>query len=314
MPAIPECTVVALSGGVAVNSLRKAGEGATSLAKIVGCATAVLTMIAAGIGVLIKWKDYQAPAGGAPAAVVADPKPPPAPPARRPVLDVVRDDLAGLAPAARRGRRYLALDHLPDGPELDRARADLDAVAAFLSPPGVAAVVRRVDPAGVVFAFEPAAFGMDPGAAWAAVLRAYPYGLEPAGPAGVAVREQSGTPLAVVRGDWFVRAAVNPPLAAPGAPFHRPAVVPAGLRAAARRYDEARVDAKAAAADLGLPDPSRVAAAVRAEEHLRTRFGLGPLADGGSVARAAWESTEFVTSGFQELARELNVGTPLRAE
>ena len=96
--------------------------------------------------------------------------------------------------------------------------------------------------------------------------------------------------------------------------LHRSGGVPPALRTFAQQYDEQRIDSARAAAELGVDDPTRVVAAVRKEEHLREPYKLTALAEGGSVSRASWESLEFLTSPFQELAGALKVGTPLRAE
>ena len=67
-----------------------------------------------------------------------------------------------------------------------------------------------------------------------------------------------------------------------------------------------------AACELGLADPTELQIFIRANPRLR-ELGLGPLADGERIKRAAWESVEGFTSPFQEAARELELGTPFRA-
>ena len=41
-------------------------------------------------------------------------------------------------------------------------------------------------------------------------------------------------------------------------------------------------------------------------------LGLYPLSKGNTIKRELWEFLEFVTSPFQEAARELKLGTPVR--
>jgi serine/threonine-protein kinase len=63
------------------------------------------------------------------------------------------------------------------------------------------------------------------------------------------------------------------------------------------------------ALELGLEDPRKLQALIRANRELR-RLGLGPLLDGGTISRAAWSSLQFTTSMFHNVARELGLGTP----
>jgi hypothetical protein len=116
--------------------------------------------------------------------------------------------------------------------------------------------------------------------------------------------------VATVRADWFVRATVKR-LAAGETVFGATGAAPAAVARWADAWAAGAVTPASAAAELGLPDPGRIAAVIRVEERFRTPRGLGPLADGGPVPRVVWESTEFATSGFQELAQELGAGTPV---
>jgi mono/diheme cytochrome c family protein len=63
------------------------------------------------------------------------------------------------------------------------------------------------------------------------------------------------------------------------------------------------------AAELGLPDARRLAAAVQDNDRLR-EMGLGSLANGGTVKREAWASVKQRLSAFQRAARELDRGAP----
>jgi hypothetical protein len=232
---------------------------------------------------------------------------------------IVRRDLERLPIEARENRRYLSLVHLHNDPQVAHGalvslRDGLADLAGYLSPAGTVASLPPVDDEHLVFAIDWPEFGTPTATVWRAVLTAYPYGLEKPDGTGAAFRKLSGSALPVVRGDWFLRAALKPPLGGPGGPLYRMGTVPAALQKFARQYDEQRIDAALAAAELGAAGAKDVVDKVRAEKHLIESYGLGPLADGGSVTRATWESTAFSTSPYQELARSLGIGTPLRGD
>jgi hypothetical protein len=68
-----------------------------------------------------------------------------------------------------------------------------------------------------------------------------------------------------------------------------------------------------AALELGLKDPAALKAAIEANEELQ-RLGLGPLANGGTIRREAWETLQGFNSPFQDVANALNLGTPKRVQ
>jgi hypothetical protein len=63
------------------------------------------------------------------------------------------------------------------------------------------------------------------------------------------------------------------------------------------------------AAELGLPDAKRLAAAVEDNDRLRG-LGLGALAHGGSIKRDAWASLKQRLSPYQRAALVLDRGAP----
>lgn len=83
---------------------------------------------------------------------------------------------------------------------------------------------------------------------------------------------------------------------------------PEPIGAVARRYvkDLALEDV---AAELGLEDPAELAGAIKGNPELR-RQSLGPLLDGGSIKRSAWESLKFFNAPYQDAALQLERGTP----
>jgi serine/threonine-protein kinase len=81
----------------------------------------------------------------------------------------------------------------------------------------------------------------------------------------------------------------------------------------ARWYNLQKVGAEEAAAELGLENAQKLKGAIETNARLR-ELGLGPLAQGETIGRQAWESLQFFTSPFQETARIMRLGTPLRVE
>jgi serine/threonine-protein kinase len=76
-------------------------------------------------------------------------------------------------------------------------------------------------------------------------------------------------------------------------------------------YRLTRLSAASAAAELGLPDGQSLIISINANPRL-TELGLGPLAVGGDINRADWETTDEGNSIFQRAAQELRLGTPLK--
>lgn len=84
---------------------------------------------------------------------------------------------------------------------------------------------------------------------------------------------------------------------------------PEPIGVAARRY-YGNLSLTDAAAELGLKDSQRLAQAIESSLTLRAQ-GLGPLAHGGAIDRAFWQSRKAVISPLQSAARQLNLGAPL---
>lgn len=86
---------------------------------------------------------------------------------------------------------------------------------------------------------------------------------------------------------------------------------PIGL--VARTHVNKELGLSDAAAELGLTQPAQLKAAIQNNNRLRA-LGLGPLADGNTIKREAWESLRSTLSPFQEAARELGLGEPVPAQ
>jgi serine/threonine-protein kinase len=79
----------------------------------------------------------------------------------------------------------------------------------------------------------------------------------------------------------------------------------------ARWYKSQNLGIQEVAAELGLKDVETLKAAMKVNGRLRR--SLGPLPLGGTISRESWEEAGASgTSLFQETARELELGTPVR--
>ena len=88
---------------------------------------------------------------------------------------------------------------------------------------------------------------------------------------------------------------------------------PQSVRDWSAEWNKRPVDLATVVDELGT-DADQVRLAIRTQPPLMEAFKLGPLTTGQTVSRSVWESQEFAVSAFQELARELNAGTPILAE
>jgi serine/threonine-protein kinase len=87
---------------------------------------------------------------------------------------------------------------------------------------------------------------------------------------------------------------------------------PEPIGAAARAYLKDLGPAEVAA-DLGFNDPKELTARIQANARLR-EFGLAPLLHDAPIKRTEWDSLDGrFLSRFQEVARELELGTPFRS-
>jgi serine/threonine protein kinase len=113
-------------------------------------------------------------------------------------------------------------------------------------------------------------------------------------------------PIAVLRADWFVSAATQPPLyedllqlkgglGKPQGPDLSTLISP--------RFHDEPLGLRAVAAELGQADPDRLAERFRTPAF--SALGLAPLADGGTVRRRAWEAC------YPQVVRALGLGVPV---
>jgi hypothetical protein len=234
------------------------------------------------------------------------------------LLTTLACDLEKAGPDLRSGRRYLDLydlnnDRSVSAADLERTRSALGDLSSWFRPGE--SVFQAIDSDRLVFAFDLGKLGWTDDR-WQRLLASYPYGMDLTQARATSVRDKARqvadlTPskLPCIRATWFLRRLVRAhhdgekDLALPsGAP---PAAVQS-LEEANARLTLAR-----AAAELGLSDPQELHSAIQSDPRLRQKFGLGPLAEGGTIARDTWEARPFTTSAFQESARRLELGTPV---
>lgn len=87
--------------------------------------------------------------------------------------------------------------------------------------------------------------------------------------------------------------------------------IPEPISHIARWYISQEMTVIEAGSELGLSDPRLFSGAIQANPRLQ-ELGLFPLSTNGTIKREVWEFQEFILSPFQESARELKLGTPVK--
>jgi serine/threonine-protein kinase len=82
--------------------------------------------------------------------------------------------------------------------------------------------------------------------------------------------------------------------------------------AIAKVHLKAGVGPEEVACELGIADPKVLQEAIRTNATLREKLGMGPLVQGNTIKRDAWESLAERSSPFQQAAEELRLGKPFR--
>lgn len=218
------------------------------------------------------------------------------------ILKAIVRDLDAAEKSARKYRRYFTLTNLANA---DHAVFDRDlkvyeqALIETLNRQGVPARPVAVMPLAdqpTVYAVDIRELGWNKGSNWVEILKAYPYGMthqdegDPLGDLGREISELSGSEIVHIRADWFVDhsrttadAAREP--SGPVALLSRRYAMPLGL-----------IDV---ASEVGIEDVEALKVKIAASR-LLLRNGLGPLLDGGTISRAAWEQAfDFATSALE---------------
>jgi hypothetical protein len=233
----------------------------------------------------------------------------------------VAGDLEKSPPEQRPGRRYLDLydlnnDRTVSDADLERTRSTLGDLSSWFRRGE--STFQAIDPGQLVYAFDLGKLGWTDDH-WQKLLASYPYGIDFTHAKATStcdkakqVTELTPCKLPCIRATWFLRRLVRAhherekDLALPsGAP-------PAGVMSL--EESRTRLSLARAAGELGVSDPKELREAIQADPRLRQKYGLGPLAEGGTIARDTWEARPFTTSAFQESARRLELGTPVLVE
>lgn len=142
----------------------------------------------------------------------------------RTTYEAMVSDLRKTSERDRPFRRYFSFENLYNNPgvqarDLRVYRAALSKAINSLTWKPRIVVPQAIDAAQTVFAIDLRDLDWDRGNLWQAILREYPYGLAYKQHPDMKLRELerelgelSGSPLPVVRADWFVAAATRPPL------------------------------------------------------------------------------------------------------
>jgi hypothetical protein len=254
-----------------------------------------------------------------PAATASKPRSPVSPPDAARLLV---EDLQRRPVEVRPRLRYLSLVHRHNEPscsdaQLEAERAAVRDVLGVLSS-GKTEVVL-IDPHQVLFRIDLADLGWDAAIEWHKVAAQYRYGLRPTGEPQATlhqqIEEQTQDPIPCVRADWFVAALTRPPLAGDNRLLRKPASeFPESVRLLARHYAAQALDLEAGARELGVADPRTVRELIAHEETLQQEFGLAPWLRGETIRREWWEGDRNFLSPYQELARRLQLGKPVRVQ
>lgn len=256
------------------------------------------------------------------------PKPPP--PKPRTVVsagDAYRllvADLKRRDPEDRPRFRYLSLVHRHNDPgcteaELDAERQAVRDLVALLGP-GKPAVAQAIDPEQLLLRIDLEDLGWNAVTDWHSLASHYPYGLSSAGDDPLSkLRQQASEltqdPIPVVRADWLVAALTRPPLAGPKGLLQKPtSELPEAVRTLSRQYLTQTLDLAGCARELGLEDSKELADLIRGQDRLKEEFGLAPLLRDERIRREWWESNRNLVSPYQEVARLLKVGNPVRVQ
>jgi hypothetical protein len=131
------------------------------------------------------------------------------------IAGLIATDLERMPAARRATARYLTLTHLAntctDANAMNAYRQGAIKLVNSLSRSANVVKVETIDADASIVRINLTDIGWT-AADWDTVLAAYPYNMQPSGPANAAIAATTQTPIAAVRGDWFAYAASQPPL------------------------------------------------------------------------------------------------------
>ncbi len=248
---------------------------------------------------------------------------------RRPVsegaaLRLILDDLERRDEERRPHLRYLTLAHRNNDPtcadsELDADRAAVREMVVFISR-GHSTRSDFIDPEQLVFRLDLEDLDWSGETDWHLVTSVYRYGLTGTGNDTLSelrkkVQELTQDPIPALRADWFVVALTRGPLAGPSGVVRIPTnELPESVRMLSQRYASETVDLATCASEEGLTDPQVLADLIQRTPNLQQEFGIAPLLRGERIRREWWESDRNLFSPYQEVARLLKIGKPVRVQ
>lgn len=131
------------------------------------------------------------------------------------VLEFISDDLSKADPADRQYRRYFSITHLYNAglsdDELQTYRNGLAKLVNSLSWNPKVKVPQAIDEANTVLQIDLRDYSWNQDS-WLDIIDVYPYGVMSRSTLARRVYRESETTIPVVRGDWFVASAAQPPL------------------------------------------------------------------------------------------------------
>jgi hypothetical protein len=295
-------------------------------------AAVLLAVVSVFKGWLHQWVGFD-PEGnrleGDSGRVIEPKKPLPAPKPRSVVSAAesyrhIVDDLRRRDPEARPRLRYLTLLHRHNEPtcadaDLEQERRAVRDLAGLLWR-GRAGTGKFIDPDQLLFRIDLEELDWTAATDWHQVVSHYGYGLggggdEPLAKLRQQVEQLTEDTIPVVRADWFVVAVTRPPLAGPNGLVRTPLnELPESIRTMSRQYAAQTLDLAACRRELGLNDDKTLADLIRRQENLQQEFELAPLIRGERIRREWWESDRNFFSPYQELARQLKIGKPVRVQ
>jgi hypothetical protein len=237
---------------------------------------------------------------------------------------MIAEDLQRRDNESRPRLRYLTLWHRHNEPSY----TDADLEANRRAIPDVMAIVSNaqssrfdfIDPDQLIFRLDLEDLNWSADTDWRRVVSSYRYGIASEGDGTLAklrhdVQEFTQDSIPVVRADWFVVALTRPPLAGSNG-LVRVAMdqLSESVRTLNRQYVAETLDVAVCTRELGLNDPKALAGLIQREPNLQQEFGLAPLLLGDRIRREWWESDRNFFSPYQELARLLKVGKPVRVQ
>jgi serine/threonine protein kinase len=247
-----------------------------------------------------------------------DPPPPiPDPPrpfkSRMETLTLIRSQLNNTPAQDRPFQRFFTLEHLSNNQRFTtedlnqhrNALADLLRQFRPQAPPPE----RLGD--GTVFRVDIRTLGWDQSEAWDEVLADYPYGLLDDQVRQIKEIVRNAFPF--VRADWFIATASQEPLFSK---LGGKGLQPSESILKVRENYQKDVGLTEATFEFGLNDPEELRQKIQKDSHLQNllaRREVGPLARGEAVSRQKWSARGTLSwTPFQELALELELGTPFR--